>query len=342
VKVQELADLINAKVVTPPGMNPAAIDVHGVAPLDQATKTDLSFLTNPAFEKFMTSTQAAAVVVKSEAFNCPAIQLIHANPYWGFAKCAQVLLPRPTAKSGISPQAFVSPSATVDPTASVMPFAYVGDGTRIGAGAVIYPGVYIGPGAVIGEHAEIRANAVIEFGCKIGPKTLIHAGAVIGADGFGFAPGADGIAKIPQVGTVEIGSDVEIGSGTTIDRAAMGVTRIGDGTKLDSAVHVGHNVEIGKHSMLCGQVGIAGSAKIGNRVILAGHSGVNNGVEIGDNIQVGAMAGVTKSLKEPGQYMGFPAEDAGDWRRVQASLRRLPDLVKRVRDLEEKLEGISK
>jgi UDP-3-O-[3-hydroxymyristoyl] glucosamine N-acyltransferase len=202
---------------------------------------------------------------------------------------------------------------------------------------VIFPGVFLGRGVKIGASCVLRANVVIEDGCVIGQRVLIHANTTLGADGFGFAPGKDNIAKIPQVGIVRVEDDVEIGAGSTIDRAAMGETLIGRDCKLDSSVHVAHNVRLGDHTMMCGGAFVAGSAKIGQWCILAGSTSISNHVELGDRVTIGALAGVTKSLKEPGEYMGFPAVPAGQWRREIASIRRIKSLDERIRNIEERL-----
>jgi UDP-3-O-[3-hydroxymyristoyl] glucosamine N-acyltransferase len=245
--------------------------------------------------------------------------------------------PRRDETRKVDSRAFVAADAKVGHNVTIYAGAYVSEGCVIGDNAVLYPGVYLGRGVVVGDDSELRANVVIEDGCRIGHRVLIHANTSIGADGFGFAPGRHEIAKIPQVGIVRIDDDVEIGAGSTIDRAAMGETLIGKGCKLDSSVHVAHNVKLGDHTMVCGGSFVAGSAKIGRWCILAGCSSVNNHVEIADRVVVGALAGVTKSLKEPGEYMGFPAMPAGEWRREIASVRRIRGIEERLRKLEQQL-----
>jgi UDP-3-O-[3-hydroxymyristoyl] glucosamine N-acyltransferase len=238
--------------------------------------------------------------------------------------------------------AYVAPDAVVDPTATVLPFAAVMSGAKIGARSVLYPGVYVGRGASVGNDTELRAHVVVEAFVEVGDRVLVHGGTVLGADGFGFAPGPKGLEKIPQTGRVIIGHDVEVGALCTVDRGALEDTVVGSGTKLDSHVHVGHGVTIGQHSILCAFVGIAGSAHIGSGVVLGGHVGVSNKVRIADGIQVGAMAGVTKDLAEKGTYMGFPAGPAGEWRRQIAGARRMPEriaeLEKKIRELEKALK----
>jgi UDP-3-O-[3-hydroxymyristoyl] glucosamine N-acyltransferase len=220
---------------------------------------------------------------------------------------------------------------------TIYPYVYIGERTVVKEGSVLYPGVYIGDDCVIGKQTVLRANVVCEDHVTIGDQVLIHAGSVIGADGFGFAPGRGGIAKIPQVGGVRIGSQVEIGGLTTVDRGALEDTEIGNDTKLDSHVHVGHGAKIGDHSMLCAFSGIAGSARLGNWVVTGGHSAVNNRVELCDGGQVGAMSALTKSVHEKGAYIGFPAVPQHEWRRQMARQRRLGDLEDKVKALAARL-----
>lgn len=311
-----------------------AILLTGVAPLGSAQAGQLSFLANPEYAKLLPSTKASAVIVAKESAECDAVQLIHSNPYWAFAKSSQFFFKPESFAPGVSVQAYVAPTARVGKDVTILPNAFVAEDAHIGDGVVLYPGVYVGKGAQIGSGTVIRANAVIEHGVIIGRRGLIHGGAVIGADGFGFAPGEKSIAKIPQIGRVVIGDDVEVGGLSTIDRGAMADTIIGDGTKIDSHVHVGHNVVIGKNCMLCAFSGIAGSAKLGDWVTLAGHAAVNNHVVIASRVTVGAMSGLTKSAPVSGVYMGFPAQPASEWRRQTARVRRLQELEERVKKLE--------
>jgi UDP-3-O-[3-hydroxymyristoyl] glucosamine N-acyltransferase len=327
------------------GGDPGAVDIQSVAPIESAGPRDVTFLVGGEFVRFAATTKAAAVITAKPLADCPAPQLIHKNPYWAFAKTAQLFFKEDHGAVGVSPLAFVAPDAVVGERATIHPFAYVGPRARLGAGVVLYPGVYVGPGAVIGDESVLKANVVVEHGVVIGRRALVHGGTVLGADGFGFAPGEDGMAKIPQVGSVAIGDDVEIGAAVTIDRGALSDTRIGLGSKLDSHVHVGHGTVVGKHCMLCGMSATAGSVVLGDRVILAGHAGVSNRIEIGNDVQVGAMTGVTKDLPEKGTYLGFPAQPAGEWRRNVVMARRLPQLEERMKALEARLaelEGAEK
>ena len=332
----ELATKLGATIYLPPGTSDK-ITIKSIAPVDKATASDVTFLINAEYMKFAATTGAAAVIVGKVIADCPKPQLVHENAYWAFATAFQMFV-KPREESGrVDPRAVVSPDAVIGKNVTVYPGAYVSEGCSIGANSVLFPGVYLGRGVKIGESTVLRANVMVEDGCVIGNRVLLHGNTTVGADGFGFAPGKDNIAKIPQIGIVRIEDDVEIGGGCTIDRAAMGETIIGRDTKLDSNVHIGHNARLGEHTMVCGGACVAGSAKIGNCVVLAGSTSISNHVELGDRVTIGALAGVTKSLKEPGEYMGFPAVPASQWRREIASVRRLKGMDERLRAVEEKL-----
>ncbi len=326
VALHEIAGWIGAEIVIPPGCKMDGNSfVSGIGPLHRAKAGEISFLTSATYEKSLPDTGATAVIVGAahSTFHAPCVLLVHKNPYWAFAIAASRLVKAP------KPDPAISPHAHVDPTA------------RIGSGVVIYPGAYIGPGAEVGDGTEIRANVVIEHGCKIGKNCTIHAGSVIGADGFGFAPGPASsgvIAKVPQIGIVIIEDDVEIGACSTIDRAAFDATTIKKGAKLDSHVHVGHNCTVGESAMICGLSGMAGSSSLGKGAILAGHVGVPNQVDVGPGVVVAAFSMMTKSHLSPGQYAGIPAVPMAEWRKQQVLVRKLPEMAKRIRELEKLLE----
>ncbi len=337
ISLQDLASRIGAQLHLPKGCHADSF-VESVAPIDRASSVDLTFLVNADYAKFAAETKAAAVIVGSFMDSCSRPQLVHKNPYWAFAMAFQMFV-MPRKESGlIDALAFVSPSAKIGSGVTIYPFAHVSEGAVIGDNCVLFPSVHIGRNVHIGSQSVLRANVVVEDACMIGERVLIHGNTTIGADGFGFAPGESGNAKIPQVGIVRIEDDVEIGAGCTVDRAAFGETVIGRGTKLDSSVHVGHGAKIGAHGILCAGAGVGGSAKLGERVVLAGSTSVSNNVSIADNTKIGALAGVTKSLRESGEYMGFPAVPANQWRREVAAVRRLKSLEERISNLEKTLE----
>jgi UDP-3-O-[3-hydroxymyristoyl] glucosamine N-acyltransferase len=313
------------------------LEISRVAPIATAKAGEITFFANEAYAPYLETTGASVVIVPKAMPYIPRLQIIHEAPYRAFAQVAQMFVVQNKPAPGVRPGAMVASTAEIDPLAIVMPGVWVGENAKIGEGAWLFPGVFIGEGAVIGSFTELRSNVVIEHGVSIGNHCLIHAGTVVGADGFGFAPSLEGHVKIPQVGSVRIGDHVEIGALCTIDRGALEDTVVGRGTKLDSHVHIGHGVVIGEHCLLCAFSGIAGSAKLGNWVVTGGHSAVNNRCEIVDFSQIGGMSALTKSALKKDTYMGFPAQPAAQWRRQVAASRRQADLEKRVRFLEKAL-----
>lgn len=336
--LRDLAALLQAEIY--PDAKAGDVELQSLGPIATAAPGQLTFVASADFEKHLPTTRAAAVIVATKHPGVKTPQLVHRNPYWAFAKAAQIFYAPKRPAPGISSKAVVEDGAKVDPSASVLPLAYVAKGARIGKNVVLHPGVYVGENAEIGDDCELRAGVVIESRVKIGARVLIHGNTVIGADGFGFAPGEGELAKIPQVGSVVIADDVEIGACATIDRGALEDTKIGKGTKLDSHIHIGHGTTLGENCMMCGLSGIAGSARLGNWVVMGGHAAINNKCVIPDGTQVGAVSAVTKSLTESGTYMGFPAVPANEWRRQVAGTRRLPELEKRVRELEANLKAL--
>ena len=283
---------------------------------------------------------AALVSPEASVPAFPAL-LVVKDAYVAYAQAAAILHPAAPEPPGVHPTAFVHSGATVDPSAHIGAFVSIGEGATIGARSVLHPHVVVYRGATIGEDTTLHAGVSVREGCRIGDRVIIHNNSVIGADGFGFARDASGrYVKIPQIGIVEIGNDVEIGALSAVDRASMGVTRIKRGTKLDNLVQVGHSVEIGEDGVVCAQVGIAGSTRIGDRVILAGQVGVADHVTLGDDVVASAQSGLHGEIASKSRVAGTPAQDARTWLRVSGGLKHLPDLIKRVRDLESKLEAM--
>jgi UDP-3-O-[3-hydroxymyristoyl] glucosamine N-acyltransferase len=262
--------------------------------------------------------------------------LVCTDAYLALSRILDHVHPRPSVDPGIHPTAVIGEGAEVDPTASVAAYAVIGEGSRIGARAQIGPHACIGPLCEIGEDAVLHAHAVLYDRVTIGARTVVHSGAVLGADGFGYATHGGANLKVPQVGSVVLDEDVEVGANSAVDRATFEATRIGAGTKLDNLVQVGHNVQIGKACLLCGQAGIAGSARIGDRVVFAGQSGAAGHLEIGDDVQVAAQAAVLSSV-EAGQVGGTPAVELSRWRREVVAGRKLPEALRRLRRLEEEV-----
>lgn len=319
MKLDELAKQTGAEVI-----GDGSADVQSVSNLEEAKCGQVTFLANPKYIKHLQTTNASAVFVG------PGVSTDHTNllrmkdPYYGFAQ-AVILLHghRRHPHEGIHPKSFVDESATV------------------GEGTVVYPGAYIGPRVKVGRNCIIYANASIYDDCQIGDRVIVHSGAVIGMDGFGFATNGGIHHKIPQVGKVIIEDDVEIGANSTIARAAIDTTTIGKGTKIDALVVIGHGTTVGEYGMIVAQVGIAGSVTLGHHVTLAGQVGVAGHLKIGDQVMVGAKAGIMGDVPDQAVLMGIPAMPIAHGRRVYSQFVRLPELHERVKRLEQSLEELS-
>jgi UDP-3-O-[3-hydroxymyristoyl] glucosamine N-acyltransferase len=318
------------------------VRIEGVAPLAGAGPTDLAFLANPRYRDDALATRAAAIVLAEASAAqlaaagrpLPAMVVVD-QPYAWFALAAQQLHPAAPVDPGVDAGATVAPSARVDASACVEPGAVIGARAAIGAGARIGAGAVVGADVVIGPGSRLHPRAVVLDGCRLGARCIVASGAVIGADGFGFAPLDGRWIKIPQVGTVVIGDDVEIGANTTVDRGTMGDTVIEDGVKLDNQIQVAHNCVIGAHTVIAGCVGIAGSARIGRGCQIGGAAMIAGHITIADGCAIGPGTLVASSLTEPGHYTGFfPLMKHRDWERAAAIVRRLDELRDRLRRLE--------
>jgi UDP-3-O-[3-hydroxymyristoyl] glucosamine N-acyltransferase len=340
LKLEEIARRIDCRVHGDGG-----VDVRRIVGLEEAGPGDLTFFANPKYAAQLKSTRAAAVIVADSVNDSdlpggiPTLRTSH--PYVAFARAAQLFAPRPSAPAGIHPLASVSPSATIAADASVGPFVTVGDRARIGAASIVYPHVTIGEDAQIGEHCVIHARVSIRERVVLGNRVVVQDGAVLGSDGFGFAKGPDGKHhKIPQVGGLIVEDDVEIGANTTIDRPAVGETRIGTGTKIDNLVQVAHGVKIGRGVLLAAQVGIAGSSKLEDNVTLAGQVGVAGHLTIGKGVIATAQTGIPNSVDAGSFISGYPAIANRDWLKSSAIFRKLPELKKTVADLQRRLDDL--
>ncbi len=316
--------------------------VSRINTLQHAGPGDLAFLANPKYRHQLATTRAAAVIMAPPATPGPAAAILTAQPYLYYARVAQWLNPVSLPAPGIHPSAVVEGDVAV--TASVGANAWVGRGARVGDHVVIGANCSIGEDVEIGDGSRLSANVSIYARCRIGARCLVHSGAVIGADGFGFARDGDGTwIKVPQVGRVIIGNDVEIGAGTTIDRGALGDTVIGDGVKLDNQIQVGHNVRIGAHTAMAGCVGIAGSAEIGARCTVGGAAVILGHLSIADDVNVSAGTLVAKSIPHAGTYSGtVPFLEHGDWLRNFSRLRHLDAMADKIRALEQRLAALEK
>ena len=310
--------------------------VTGVATLKDARPGQLSFLTNPRYRKYLEGTAATAVVLDQAASgDCKVAALVATNPYAAYARIAAWLHPEPAAAPGVHPTAVVDPSAVIAPSASIGPHAVVEARAEIGERAVVGAGSVVGADSVIGPDSRLAARVVLYRRVRIGARSTVHSGVVLGADGFGIAQDSDGWVKVPQLGGVRIGNDVEIGANTTIDRGAIDDTVIEDDVKLDNQIQIGHNVRIGAHTAIAGCVGISGSTTVGARCMIGGAVGIAGHLEICDGVAVLGLSMVSRSITTPGIYSsGLPVSEAGAWRRVVARLRHLDDLFGRVRRLE--------
>lgn len=313
--------------------------IHQVAALASAGAGEIAFLVSPKYKSQLLTTAASAVIVPPDFADAVALpRIVTRNPYAYYARLATLLNPRPTSAVGIHPSAFSASELPV--SVSVGPNASIGEGVTLGENVVIQAGCVIGDGASIGEGSLLYPNVTVYAGCRIGSRAIIHAGAVIGSDGFGFAPDQGQWVKIPQIGRVVIGDDVEIGANTAIDRGALEDTVIGDGSKLDNQVHIGHNCRIGRNCLLCGCVGIAGSTELQDNVIVGGASEIEGHITIAAGVVISGGTTVTKSITKAGRYTSiFPLDEHAGWLHNAAQARNLVKLAERVAELERKLKN---
>ncbi|ADU66350.1 UDP-3-O-(3-hydroxymyristoyl)glucosamine N-acyltransferase [Desulfurispirillum indicum] len=311
--------------------------VSGVREIQHAGPEHITFFLNSKYQKYLTTTQAAAVLVDRHHPQCPAAQIIVSDTYYAYSRVLWLFHPprKPVdiLPSHIHPEAHVAEDAIVSG-------ALVARGATIESGCVIHPGVHVGEGVTIGKNCLIYPGVVIYAGCHIGSNVIVHANSVLGCDGYGYATHQGVHHKIPHVGTLVIEDDVEIGGSTVIDRAVLGEARIGRGTKIDNLVHIGHNARIGAHCFITAQCGFAGSATIGDYVALGGQCGINGHLNVASRTMFAAKSGITKSIDEPGTYAGYPAVPQKQWQREVAGIRRLDALQKKVQQLESTLAAL--
>jgi UDP-3-O-[3-hydroxymyristoyl] glucosamine N-acyltransferase len=320
---------------------PGDFPVSGIQALTAAGPDEISFAVGSRYREDVERSRAGALVLPKDwpyLFNRPSVLV--EDPYLAYALIASAFSDKPFSALGVSPEAHVGSSCEIDRNVSIYPGVYISDRVRIGPYVTLHPGVYVGNDVYIEDETTLYPNVVVYEGCRLGKRVAVHAGTVIGSDGFGYARRGESHVKIPQVGIVVIEDDVEIGANCTIDRAALGETRIGRGTKIDNLVQVGHNVSIGAGSLLVALVGIAGSARIGKGVVLGGQVGVGGHIELGDKVMVGAQSGVAKSVAAGEVVTGSPAMPHRLFLRVGSALKRLPELVKEVRDLKGRIDRL--
>ena len=343
-RLEELASLLGAELSGDPEAR-----IHGVNGLSEAGPGELSFYANPRYRAQLQSTRASAVLVSGPSPGLPegAARLTVPRPHLAFAKASAAFHPPRPVPPGIAPGAHVHPEANVHPDAAVLAGATVERGASVGARAVLSSGAHVGEGASVGEDCVLHPNAAVLAFCRVGARVILHASSVIGSDGFGYAfdpegPGGPEHFKIPQVGIVRVEDDVEVGACTCIDRATLGETVIGRGTKIDNLVQIAHNVKVGPLSLLCAQAGVAGSSELGAGVVLAGQVGVVGHLRIGDMAKIGAQSGVAQDVADGAVLSGSPAFEHRAWLRSSAAFEQLPELLKEVRALRRRVEALEK
>ena len=333
---QQIAALLGGKIT-----GDANRQVWDVGSIETAKEGQLTFLCDAKYLPHLHQTGASVVLMTDSIeftgeTQATLIRVENARAAMGqlLALVAKAMNP---AKQGIEQPCFISEGVTIPEDAYVGAFAYIGKNVQLGKGVQIYPHTYIGDNVRIGDNTILYSGVKIYYNCVVGQDCILHAGVVVGSDGFGFEPDAKGVnQKLPQIGNVIIEDDVEIGANTTVDRAMMGSTTIRRNTKIDNLVQVAHNVEVGESTFLCAQVGIAGSTKVGAHCILAGQVGVAGHIEVTDNCVFGAQSGIAGSVRKAGMYQGSPAIDAMNWRRSSVGFKQLPDLMKKIQELEKK------
>ena len=310
-----------------------ASPVEGVRALERAGPRDLSFVADAKAERAAEASAAGVLLARSAAAFPGRTVVEVADPPAALAAVLESLFPRRPARPGVHPTAIVAPDARVAPGAEVGPYAVVGDGSDVEDGAILESHVVVGRRCRVAAGAWLHPHVVLYDGVAVGPRTEVHSGAVLGADGFGYAAGPAGLRKVPQVGGVEVGAAAEIGANSCVDRATLEETRIGDGTKVDDLVMVGHNCDVGRHVVLCGQVGLAGSTTVGDGTVLAGQVGTAGHLRVGRGVKAGGQTGITGDVPDGATVFGTPHLPHRDAFRVQAELKRLPETARLVRGL---------
>lgn len=319
------------------------VDIRGVAGIREAGVGEVSFVANPRYAPEAAATKASAVIVAEDwAADCAATLIRVKNPDAAFAKAAMIFYtPAPVPAPGVHPSAVVAQDVELGSGVCIGPFCVIESGVRIGAGTVISAQCHIGFGAVIGEKSFLYPQVSLREFVKIGSRSIIHNGTVIGSDGFGYSVDGEGVrTKIPQIGIVEVGDDVEIGANVTIDRARFGKTKIGNGVKIDNLVQIGHNVTVGDHAVIVSQVGIAGSTSIGSKTILAGQAGIAGHLRIGSGAIIGPGSGVSKDIPDGAHVLGAPAMPVDKMKRTQASIMLLPKMKERIAALDARIRKL--
>jgi len=336
MKLKDFAEIVKGVIQGDP-----EIEIAGVSGIKDAHEGDITFVSSAKYLKKASESKASCIIVKELIPDIKTTQLLTSNPFFAFAKAIECFYPGPSFQPGISEKAIISGRAQLGKGVSVYPFAYLSDDISIGENTVILPGVFIGEKTEIGKHCIIHPNVVIREGVTIGDRVIIHSGTVIGSDGYGYTFQKGEHYKIPQVGGVIIEDDVEIGSNVSIDRATLGNTVIGSGTKIDNLVQVAHNVKIGEKSLIIAQVGIGGSSELGSYVTIGGQAGLADHTVIESGTIIAAQSGLFGHVTK-GVYSGSPAIPHKDWLRAEALFAKLPEIYKKIRELENKINNLEK
>ncbi len=340
MKVKELGKLLNAEIVGDDN-----IEIDGISSIENASESDLTFLSNKKYEKFLSLTKAGCIIIDRTVdiskYNKNFI--VCEDAYLCFAKVARMLFGSKPKKPYMGQNSHIGENTKIDKTCHIDDFVFIENGVKIGKNTTIMPFVYIGENSIIGDNCLIYPSVTIRERSVIGNSVIVHAGSVIGSDGFGYASTKNGQhIKIPQIGNVVIEDDVEIGANVTIDRAALDSTIIRKGTKIDNLVQIAHNVEIGKDTIIIAQTGISGSTKVGENVILAGQTGIAGHLKVADGVIITAKSGVGSSIKKPGIYSGIPVYEHSKWLRSSVVKPKLSDMYKKIIELEKKIGELEK
>ena len=330
MKLAELAERLGADL-----RGDGDLEVTGVRGIEEASATEVTFVTNPKYAGLARTTQAAAVLVTPDFPEIPTPTLRLSNPYLAFSQALGIFYQPPRYEPGIHPSAVIDPTAVIGAEAHIGAYAVIGPQVRVGNHAIILPHVVLYPGVTVGHHLFAHAHAVVREGCILGDHVTLENGAIVGSDGFGFAKDNQGSwQKIPQSGPVKVGNHVDIQANACVDRATVGATEIADGTKIDNLVQIGHGSKVGKHTLVCAQAGLAGSSVVGDNAILAGQAGVAGHCTLGDGVILTAQSGVSHDVPAGKMLSGSPAFDNRTWLRAVAAFQRLPEILRRLHQLE--------
>jgi UDP-3-O-[3-hydroxymyristoyl] glucosamine N-acyltransferase len=335
-RLKEIAEYAKGELVGDP-----SIEISGVAGIEEAQAGDLTFLANPKYKAFLKKTSASCVIVGREIEKAEVPLIRHPNPYLAFSRVMQLFFEtRREYPPTIHPTAVWGKEVKLGQQVHLGPYVVIEDNVCLERKVTVLAGSFIGAGSMVGENCLIYPRVTLRENTEMGKNVIIHSGTVIGSDGFGYAQDGGIHHKVPQMGRVIIEDDVEIGAGVTIDRATLGATRIGRGTKIDNLVQIGHNVVIGKNCIIVAQVGIGGSTKVGDNSILAGQAGLMGHIKIGQGVVIGAQSGVTKDIPDNTTIFGYPAREIKKTKKIEACLSRLPEYIERLKEMEEKLKEI--